>query len=102
MSLPSRERGLKSKIWKKAVWFKHVAPLAGAWIEIEKYQSRKERTLVAPLAGAWIEIADRAEEKQDVSVAPLAGAWIEMEMTLAIAKHKPSLPSRERGLKLDV
>ena len=56
MSLPSRERGLKSKIWKKAVWFKHVAPLAGAWIEI----------------------ADRAEEKQDVSVAPLAGAWIEI------------------------
>ena len=33
-----------------------VAPLAGAWIEIDDFVSRKYQTAVAPLAGAWIEI----------------------------------------------
>ena len=36
-------------------------------------------TLVAPLAGAWIEIDDvyKVAGKED-AVAPLAGAWIEI------------------------
>ena len=34
MSLPSRERGLKLLFRRLSAWFFHVAPLAGAWIEI--------------------------------------------------------------------
>ena len=33
-----------------------VAPLAGAWIEIERSHVVKASVDVAPLAGAWIEI----------------------------------------------
>ena len=34
------------------------------------------------------------------SVAPLAGAWIEIKMVSVVFYRRPSLPSRERGLKL--
>ena len=34
----------------------HVAPFAGAWIEIKKYNGRFTGYNVAPFAGAWIEI----------------------------------------------
>ena len=33
-----------------------VAPLAGAWIEIDARRSNSSTDIVAPLAGAWIEI----------------------------------------------
>ncbi len=33
-----------------------VAPLAGAWIEIDKNGTTESGIKVAPLAGAWIEI----------------------------------------------
>ena len=33
-----------------------VAPLVGAWIEIEKWEYFFTLTYVAPLVGAWIEI----------------------------------------------
>ena len=33
-----------------------VAPLAGAWIEIDRKQLERYLAIVAPLAGAWIEI----------------------------------------------
>ena len=33
-----------------------VAPLMGAWIEIEMHSSSGNRYPVAPLVGAWIEI----------------------------------------------
>ena len=54
-----------------------VAPFAGAWIEIQPYLGRQKFGTVAPFAGAWIEI-------YTPSFAPII---------------KPSLPSRERGLK---
>ena len=82
-------------------WWKLVAPLAGAWIEmvlrrqilpvipgrspcgsvdrnangISYYQNPP---LVAPLAGAWIEIVIIYKLRRSYKVAPLAGAWIEM------------------------
>ena len=56
-----------------------VAPLAGAWIEIDGNIGAARDKIVAPLAGAWIEIQ---VTKDDIiggySVAPLAGAWIEI------------------------
>ena len=33
-----------------------VAPLVGAWIEIQLLQQQLSPTSVAPLVGAWIEI----------------------------------------------
>ena len=35
-------------------------------------------------------------------VAPLAGAWIEMLFLPELRRRKRSLPSRERGLKLNI
>ena len=55
-----------------------VAPLAGAWIEINQSKMRLMMLLVAPLAGAWIEIPTHATNTQYIVVAPLAGAWIEI------------------------
>ena len=34
----------------------HVAPFAGAWIEISEEKGRRLIEVVAPFAGAWIEI----------------------------------------------
>ena len=56
---------------------------------------------VAPLAGAWIEMCNHSEEGRKYLVAPLAGAWIEILWGMQFStEHFVSLPSRERGLKL--
>ena len=55
-----------------------VAPLAGAWIEIDHSKYANEYEKVAPLAGAWIEILHFGVKTSIWVVAPLAGAWIEM------------------------
>ena len=78
MSLPSRERGLKSP------QLEHIRPTAK----------------VAPLAGAWIEILYFLQRYCVFFVAPLAGAWIEMLCNMYKNEQTLSLPSRERGLKL--
>ena len=78
-----------------------VAPLAGAWIEIEQSLEDLNGNAVAPLAGAWIEILLALLFSNDDMVAPLAGAWIEIPDALKLAiTETGSLPSRERGLKL--
>ena len=33
-----------------------VAPLVGAWIEIQQTRQQRSKQTVAPLVGAWIEI----------------------------------------------
>ena len=55
-----------------------VAPLVGAWIEIDGTQAGNNCVLVAPLVGAWIEIDAVDTLKMLLKVAPLVGAWIEM------------------------
>ena len=35
-----------------------VAPLMGAWIEIQYFRDRPALSVVAPLMGAWIEIEE--------------------------------------------
>ena len=56
--------------------------------------------VVAPLAGAWIEIEQQAQSAREYRVAPLAGAWIEIVFAvIADIVQESSLPSRERGLK---
>ena len=77
-----------------------VAPLVGAWIEIDFSFCRYNREVVAPLVGAWIEIKSgrrwgvchlslpswerglkfccRLLCECRTGVAPLVGAWIEI------------------------
>ena len=100
LSLPSRERGLKFSARKTKTNCCHVAPFAGAWIEISQADypnipntslPSRERglkfyinfrqirfNLVAPFAGAWIEIMKTFNITYKEIVAPFAGAWIEI------------------------
>ena len=64
-----------------------VAPLAGAWIEIDEKSCKKHRQKVAPLAGAWIEILTTVFRKMLIAVAPLAGAWIEICCSMSDGRH---------------
>ena len=77
-SHPSRVRGLK---FKKEVWCGLV-------------------TMVAPFAGAWIEIIKWEPNKEDVRCRTLRGCvdWNLMVM-LVLFVQSPSHPSRVRGLK---
>ena len=59
-----------------------VAPLAGAWIEIDWMIPNRAIAAVAPLAGAWIEIGTPSPSGSVRHVAPLAGAWIEIVTVL--------------------
>ena len=55
---------------------------------------------VAPLVGAWIEIQKKMiQTLVGVEVAPLVGAWIEIVQYNNYLKQNQSLPSWERGLK---
>ena len=57
LSLPLWERGLKSAVKIGREYRISVAPLVGAWIEIEVALEDFSRIQnVAPLVGAWIEI----------------------------------------------
>ena len=78
MSLPSRERGLKWQRKDGKYDRMVVAPLAGAWIEIDDSKCLSADEMVAPLAGAWIEIFIQSAFFPSGCVAPLAGAWIEI------------------------
>ena len=42
-----------------------VAPLAGAWIEIEWAENYRVLDSVAPLAGAWIEISSKDKNMRE-------------------------------------
>ena len=100
MSLPSRERGLKSLDAQLVGKSLLVAPFAGAWIEIRREQKPRKVKGVAPFAGAWIEIVCITSTDYPGEVAPFAGAWIEIYPPASRkCKLITSLPSRERGLK---
>ena len=78
LSLPSRERGLKSDVTPTPDDPAIVAPLAGARIEIADQICAMIVYIVAPLAGARIEILQLIKERLKIFVAPLAGARIEI------------------------
>ena len=81
MSLPSRERGLKSGHHPENDLPEVVAPFAGAWIEITNLCYFNLDIFVAPFAGAWIEIYLESDTYHNEMVAPFAGAWIEIQKT---------------------
>ena len=63
---------------KGAVALTKVAPLVGAWIEINSLRYYQRESEVAPLVGAWIEIVNDCFRNITGDVAPLVGAWIEI------------------------
>ena len=77
-SLPSWERGLKSFYYQTYDGTVDVAPLVGAWIEIDTAASLVWGNVVAPLVGAWIEMLQHNHNAPGTHVAPLVGAWIEI------------------------
>ena len=100
MSLPSRERGLKSCQFSMSLnlreslpsrerGLKFIMPVLFFETEILSLPSR-ERGLKSSFA---------AISTPSLDVAPFAGAWIEISMTQAEKAMLRSLPSRERGLK---
>ena len=78
MSLPSRECGLKYKLYIYDDVSEYVTPLAGVWIEICYKLLQNVRPDVTPLAGVWIEICTSAILHRLFIVTPLAGVWIEI------------------------
>ena len=78
LSLPSRERGLKSRYFDPFFEMDFVAPFAGAWIEI----ARKE-------AGFSKAQASLPSRERGLKSLPF----------LTAGRFPGSLPSRERGLK---
>ena len=79
LSLPSRERGLKSIVPAVSVCYAFVAPFAGARIEISVLHI--SIVFVGSLPSRERGLKSRAPHKTEIP-------WIQ------------SLPSRERGLKL--
>ena len=75
-----------------------VAPLVGAWIEIQMQKLSVEVLEVAPLVGAWIEILVGKTAQRATTVAPLVGAWIEM---LSEQRNIMSAPSRSSCRSVD-
>ena len=64
------------------MYFPHVAPHVGAWIEIDQYSASIWAVNVAPHVGAWIEIYLPLLLRYICFVAPHVGAWIEIEVKL--------------------
>ena len=81
MSLPSRERGLKSRRSGAATCAAVSLPSRERGLKFVPMEDSAGR-LVAPFAGAWIEIiSSRPLTATGTSVAPFAGAWIEIPTT---------------------
>ena len=77
-SLPMRESGLKSHLSGLNHRFPHVAPHAGAWIEIYTIEQKVKGSIVAPYAGAWIKMPASEPQEHVPSVAPCVGVELNM------------------------
>ena len=73
----------------------------GAWIEIQRTRDYCFQLSVAPFVGAWIEIHRVLNHSEIAPVAPFVGAWIEIHKPGFMLDSYWSLPSWERGLKLN-
>lgn len=74
LSLPSRERGLKSVLNQQTFTPATVASFAGAWIEMMKNNFEFGLFMVAPFVGVRIEISGTEVTEMSCSVAPFMGA----------------------------
>ena len=85
---------------KSFIFFKLVAPLAGAWIETITNFGKESVCLSLPLRERGLKQTVKIKQLETMIVAPLAGAWIETEPDFEIFSIiDTSLPLRERGLK---
>ena len=80
MSLPSRERGLKSCDKFCVAVIPAVAPLAGAWIEIDGKCRRNTAVGSLPSRERGLKFVFSGIIPTIETVAPLAGAWIEIKI----------------------
>ena len=101
-SLPSRERGLKCDIGFLKWASQQVAPFAGAWIEIVLFGNCCRVLRVAPFAGAWIEISSSHALTPVFASLPSRERGLKLLPLMQSNQRQESLPSRERGLKYKV
>ena len=78
MSLPSRERGLKSEWLRITNIFSSSLPSRERGLKFKDKPFLHRDYAVAPFAGAWIEIISFCLKMAGSNVAPFAGAWIEI------------------------
>ena len=78
VSLPSRERGLKSKDFKTSGDVKMVAPFTGAWIEISSAYGQSMVTWSLPSRERGLKSVSQPAKPVPTQVAPFTGAWIEI------------------------
>ena len=81
----------------------HVAPFAGAWIEITLWLPIETPVMSLPSRERGLKFDYPGVTSIGAFVAPFAGAWIEILPASRFAiDYFLSLPSRERGLKSSV
>ena len=86
------DRSAPIKIWSLLSWERGL--------KFFKVATMDEPTEVAPLVGAWIEMDWKSGKSMPKTVAPLVGAWIEIRENEPCCNGKGlSLLSWERGLK---
>ena len=76
-----------------------VAPLVGAWIEIQLTGFVRVKDIVAPLVGAWIEIARFSAAVGCIVSLPSWERGLKYLVSIQPLTLVMSLPSWERGLK---
>ena len=83
LSLPSRERGLKSPSAAPSAALLTSLPSRERGLKFIPKPLIPDQVIVAPLTGAWIEISYDTSVKRITEVAPLTGAWIEIMVNSA-------------------
>ena len=75
-----RERGLKCVTLEVERQEAHVAPHAGAWVEICCIVRMRRYSLSLPMRERGLKFENKVLRWFGVSVAPHAGAWVEIPM----------------------
>ena len=99
MSLPSRERGLKSMLILGFRFGWGVAPFAGAWIEILQISRMKANTLSLPSRERGLKFFYGEHGEQVEPSLPSRERGLKFMRLEEFTIMLESLPSRERGLK---
>jgi len=85
---------LKCPRRKRGEPFDHVAPHAGAWIEIKSSVAIRAAIRVAPHAGAWIEIYFPGDSAGTAASPPTRGRGLKLRAVKADTHVHPRRPPR--------
>ena len=99
MSLPSRERGLKYHAIIQILAPKPVAPLAGAWIEIDELHPDSTRAVSLPSRERGLKFCKVPVRRTGRMSLPSRERGLKYGLYFQKDTDDESLPSRERGLK---